>query len=194
MTSSWYDLIGYLRWRFPSYQVHYTPIGGQLWGNAVMSRLPVLGARGGGTFEAEPGVFRYGWSAIGVQFEGVAIPFYSVHLTANLEGKNGDPRVAQAEELLHIVRGHSTILIAGDFNSHPTDRAITSFAGVYSDLGAMAGLANLPTWPAAKPDERIDYVFGRGVSVVAGIIPRTTASDHLPVLLHVRIDDTTRGK
>jgi endonuclease/exonuclease/phosphatase family metal-dependent hydrolase len=187
------DLIGYLRWRFPAYHVHYTPISGQLWGNAVMSRLPVSGA-GGGTFEAEPGVFRYGWSAVIVQHDGIAIPFYSVHLTANLEGKNGDPRVRQVEELQHIVRGESPILIAGDFNSHPTDRPITSIASVYADLGALGGLANLATWPANGPNERIDYVFGHGVSTVAGAIPRTTASDHLPVLLHVRIDDTTRTK
>jgi endonuclease/exonuclease/phosphatase family metal-dependent hydrolase len=187
------DLIGYLRWRFPRYHVHYTPTGGRLWGNAVMSRLPVLGA-GGGTFETEPGVFRYGWSAATVQFDSIVLPFYSVHLTANLEGKHGDPRVGQVEELQRMVRGQSPILIAGDFNSHPNDLPITSFAGIYSDLGAMVGLENLPTWPATEPNERIDYVFGRGVSTVAGAIPETTASDHLPVLLRVRIDDTTRAK
>ena len=187
------DLIGYLRWRFPAYHVHYTPISGQLWGNAIMSRLPVVGA-GGGAFDAEPRVFRYGWSAMTVQVDSADLSFYSVHLTANLEGKNGDPRLVQAEELQHVVRGRSPIVIAGDFNSHPNDRPIASFAGAYRDLGAVAGLADVPTWPATKPNERIDYVFGRGVSPLSGAIPRTTASDHLPVLLHLRIDDTTRTK
>ena len=129
-----------------------------------------------------------------VELASIRLPFYSVHLTANLEGKNGDPRLVQVEELQHIVRGRSPIVIAGDFNSHPNDRPIASFAGAYRDLGAVAGLADVPTWPATNPNERIDYVFGRGVSPVSGVIPRTTASDHLPVLLQLRIDDTTRTK
>lgn len=184
------DLIGYMRWRFPDYTVNYTPTNGLLWGLATMSRLPVLAAAGG-EFESEPGAVRYGWSKTDVRTDSVTLSFYSVHVTPDLEGPMGDARFAQAEELQHRARGRAHAILAGDYNAHPQERPIKSMATGYRDLGAAAGLEAMATWPAAQPRERIDYVFGRGVTAIHGFIPRTTASDHLPLVVRVRFDDTT---
>jgi endonuclease/exonuclease/phosphatase family metal-dependent hydrolase len=183
------DLIAYLRWRFPDYEVFYTPTNGQLWGNAVMTRLPLRSASGA-TFDARPGFFRYGWTGVQVEFLGAPMLFYSVHLTADLEGAGGDGRVQQANALLEAVDPRFPILIAGDFNALPTDAPIGVLASRYDDLSAQAGLQTQLTWPAGKPNQRIDYIFGRGFRAVSGTVEATPVSDHLPVLLRVRRDAT----
>jgi endonuclease/exonuclease/phosphatase family metal-dependent hydrolase len=179
------DLVAYLQWRFPEHRIHFTSTNGQLWGNAVMSRLPVIAATGG-SFSAEPGILKYGWSGVIVSYDDMPFPFYSVHLTADLEGSNGDPRTVQASELLQVTSSAGAQLIAGDFNAHPEDEPIQLLAATFHDLGSAAGLGQLSTWPAGRPNERIDYVFAREFTVRSGSIPRTLASDHLPVLLHVQ--------
>jgi endonuclease/exonuclease/phosphatase family metal-dependent hydrolase len=184
------DLIGYLRWRFPDYVVSYTPINGRLWGLATMSRLPVL-ASGGEAFDAEPGAVRYGWSAAGVRFRGEVLRFHSVHITPDLTGPMGDARFAQTEELQHLARGREAVIIAGDFNAHPQDPPIVSMSRAFTDLGAAVGLDRRATWPAARSNERIDYIFGRGVTALDGSVPQIITSDHLPVIVRVRFDDTT---
>ncbi len=184
------DLVGYLRWRFPDYQVHFTGSNGQLWGNAIMSRLPIEAA-GGDSFAGEPGIFKYGWAGAVLNLSGNRLWFYSVHVTADMEGPMGDARVAQVEELQHLVGATSPVIVAGDFNAHAEDPPMRIFSQSFTDLGAAAGLARKATWPALLPSERIDYIFGRGVTAFNGSIPGTTASDHLPVLLQVRLADTT---
>jgi endonuclease/exonuclease/phosphatase family metal-dependent hydrolase len=185
------DLIGYLRWRFPDYVITYTPINGKLWGLATMSRAEVT-ETGGEPFAAATGAVRYGWSAAAVRVGGAPLRFYTVHVTPDLVGPMGDARFAQVQVLQHLARGPVPVIIAGDFNAHPEDPPIVSMRDVFRDLGGDAGLGNRATWPAAGANERIDYVFGRGVTAKSAFIPQTTASDHLPVIVRVRFDDTTR--
>ncbi|HEX6380627.1 MAG TPA: hypothetical protein VF180_05250, partial [Acidimicrobiia bacterium] len=42
-----------------------------------------------------------------------------------------------------------------------------------------------PTFPAAKPRTRIDFVAVSGLEVVASSTPKTGVSDHLPVIAEV---------
>jgi endonuclease/exonuclease/phosphatase family metal-dependent hydrolase len=52
-----------------------------------------------------------------------------------------------------------------------------------------AGDPGLKTFPSDAPDRRIDYVFGsNGITFSNFRIPRTTASDHLPLLVTVAAD------
>jgi endonuclease/exonuclease/phosphatase family metal-dependent hydrolase len=181
------DLVGYLAWRFPDYEIFFAATNGQLWGNAILSRIPIA-FENGGVFTAEPGVLKYGWTVALARHDDVLFPFYSVHLTADLEGAYGDPRTAQANQLLEVIGSGSPVVVAGDFNAHPQDEPIRLLSSALTDLGSAAGLAGLSTWPAGRPNERIDYVFARGFSVRAGSIPQLLTSDHLPVLLHVQPD------
>ena len=188
------DLISYLAWRFPDYTIHYAPTNGQLWGNAIMSRLPVL-STGGQTFSAEPGAFRYGFANAIVTNAADTMAFISVHLTADLAGPSGDARLEQAQMLMqHAMmfpqRQQIRVIVAGDFNAYPIDAPVVHVAKHLTDLGAAARLGELPTWPAGNPSQRIDYIFGSGFDVLGGEVRRTTASDHLPVI--VRLPDTTR--
>ncbi len=184
------DLVSYLRWRFPEYEIVFRATDGQLWGNAIMSRLP-LSAAAGGTFDAEPGVLRYGWVQAMIHLPDRHLEFYSVHLTADLESRGGDPRLPQAQRLIEQVGAAPMVIVAGDFNAHPEDPPIRALREALTDLGEQAGLAQQPTWPAADPRERIDYIFGRAVTVTDGAVLATTASDHRPILVRVRTVDAT---
>ena len=179
------DLVAYLKWRLPEYQIFFTATNGRLWGNAIMTRLPARDAAGG-VFTAEPRILKYGWTRAVIETGRLRFPFYSVHLTADLEGAHGDPRAAQAAELLQLIGNTAPVLVAGDFNAHPEDAPIRLLTARLADLGAATGLGALSTWPAGAPNERIDYIFARGFAASHASIPRTLASDHLPVLLQVQ--------
>jgi endonuclease/exonuclease/phosphatase family metal-dependent hydrolase len=150
-----------------------------------MSRLPLENVRSG-VFAAEPGDFRYGWIGATVKGPDVVFPFYSVHITSDLEGPRGDQRVTQVEKLIGLVGSESPLVVAGDFNAHPQHRPMQIMRRSLADLGDAANLGAISTWPAGKPNERIDYVFGRGVTPAGGHIMQTTASDHLPVLVRIQ--------
>ena len=191
------DLIAYLRWRMPDYTVHFESTNGQLWGNAIMSRRPVLAADGE-VFAADPGDFRYGYTYAAIELASDTIVVMSVHLTADLAGPSGDARLTQAravvQRAMEMVLGRKErVIVAGDFNAHPDEAPIKHITGALSDLGAQVGLSNQATWPAGNPSERIDYIFGAGIEPVAGTIPRLTASDHLPVLITIRGPNATRS-
>ncbi|HET9441433.1 MAG TPA: endonuclease/exonuclease/phosphatase family protein, partial [Longimicrobiales bacterium] len=184
------DVVGYLRWRFPDYETVFEPTNGQLWGNAIMSRLP-LSVATGGAFDAEPGVFRYGWVQAMIHLPERHLEFYSVHLTADIEVRGGNGREAQARRLIERIGRAPHVIVAGDFNAHPEDEPIQIMRAGLTDLGAEVGLGTTATWPAGAANERIDYVFARGFNAIGGRIPRTTASDHLPLWVQARLSDTT---
>ena len=183
------DLIAYLRWRFPDAQVFFQPTNGQLWGNAIMTTLPAENFRGG-SFDAPSSVFRYGWAGADLRVPNATFPFYSVHLTADLEGLGGGGRVDQTNQLLRIVGATPLAVVAGDFNALPTDSPISLMRKSLHDLGDQAGLGSRLTWPAGTPTQRIDYIFASGMRATAGEVRATTASDHLPVAVRVLVDTT----
>jgi endonuclease/exonuclease/phosphatase family metal-dependent hydrolase len=184
------DMVAYLRWRFPDYQIFFAPTNGQLSGNAIMTRLrmPAVTSH---VFAADPGVFRYGWIVGRVTDRGEDFHFYSVHLTADLEARGGDARTQQAAQLLQILGAGTPVLVGGDFNANPEDAPLQLLTKELADLGVAAGLGAHATWPATRPEVRIDYLLGRGFTVADGMVPRTNASDHLPVLLTVRPSHAT---
>jgi len=181
------DLVAYLQYRFPDYQLYFQSLNGQLLGVVLLSRVPAVFSPGV-VFTAAPGVFRYGYAQADVRFGGRYIHFVSVHLTAGLEGNGGAGRSDQMTQLLNAQQAQNDVVIMGDFNAQPTDPPIQQILrSGYSDAAARVGLAGFSTWPAAKPVERDDYVFVRGaVQVVNGAVPHTTASDHLPLLLMLK--------
>lgn len=181
------DLIAYLGHRFPGYAVHFAPSNGQLWGVAILSRLPVQGVSSG-VFTGELGDFRYGYVRARVLHDRRPIAVLSAHLSAGLEGNGAQERVDQMQQLLSVVAGDSTAIIAGDFNAWPDDAPIKMIrASGFQDAGAPAGISELQTWPAVNPSERIDYVFVRGnLKSERGEVRRTHASDHLPVFTVLR--------
>jgi len=68
------------------------------------------------------------------------------------------------------------------------DIGTTNLAAGLRDALTPSGLGAAPTFPSPNPAVRLDYVFvSADVEPVTGAIPRTTASDHLPVVAQIRL-------
>lgn len=81
----------------------------------------------------------------------------------------------------------AAVVVVGDFNSVPTSAAVRYVVaeGNFTDTWAQCGVGDGFTFDAAKPYERIDYIFRRPQSALACkeiFVPDTQASDHRPVV------------
>lgn len=180
------DLVAWLRWRFPDYHVIYGPMNGELWGNIIMSRYPVSdwGVR---RFPAGVSNFPRGLVWVEVEAAGGSIRMVSTHFTP-FAGFDAD-RNAQAEDLLRFWAQRPRTIIAGDFNAHPTHRAIQLLLeGGLGEVTRGHGLWESLTYPAAAPVERRDYIFmSPDFTALSASIPQTLASDHLPVAATLKL-------
>ena len=172
------DLIAYLHWRFPDHRAVFTSTNG-LWGTATLSRVP-LQSSGGRVFVAN-GEFRYGFTSANLASN---TQIFSVHLSADLEAGGDSIRNLQAMELAQLAQPTNTIL-AGDFNAEPRTPVIQRLlAAGLVDVAGKFGLETAGTWPAHSPVDRLDYVFATpDLQPVNARLLRTTASDHLPLVV-----------
>lgn len=83
--------------------------------------------------------------------------------------------------------------IAGDFNSHPDSEFIQALCADFTPLTDVT----VPTFPADRPDETIDYIMLYSPSVTgkmtadSSVINEPSASDHRPVVAVVTLPDTS---
>ena len=111
-----------------------------------------------------------------VSVDGVALSVGATHLSFRAgEGP------AQLEVLLSALAGREPPrMVLGDLNIGPE---------VVEPAVAAAGYtvaATGPTFPAAAPRSRIDFVAVSGLEVVRASLPEVGMSDHLPVLAELR--------
>ncbi|HEY6959548.1 MAG TPA: endonuclease/exonuclease/phosphatase family protein, partial [Candidatus Limnocylindria bacterium] len=97
----------------------------------------------------------------------------------------GDDFTTQTRSIADAVHGLDRFVVSGDMNSTPetSQMRVLADAGL-TDLGAAA---NAPTFPVADPVDRIDYLWVAGVTGTNVATPRTSASDHLPVIATVAV-------
>ncbi|WP_203980521.1 endonuclease/exonuclease/phosphatase family protein, partial [Micromonospora phaseoli] len=158
----------------------FGPAAGPLWGDAVLSRWPVQGAR----TRPLPAVGApTGAQALGVTIDfsaGVRLAVVSTHL----QPPPGAEPVVQARAVADFAAGYADglpLVVAGDFNTEPGDPAFTALtdAGL---VDAFAPARPLPTSPADDPREQIDHIFVSPDLVATDpVAVPSTASDHLPV-------------
>jgi endonuclease/exonuclease/phosphatase family metal-dependent hydrolase len=159
---------------------------GGLYGNAVLTRLPILDVliQPLPYTEATARRVTYPRGAIAVTVrapDGAPLRFVSTHFQHNVE----EDRVAEAKainKLFGTNDGLRTIL-AGDMNAVPGSEPIRTLLRHWT----VAGDGELaPTAPSTRPSSRIDYVFYRPASAfrtsTAEVLDEPLASDHCPVL------------
>lgn len=180
------DLFAWLRWRFPAYRAVYGPINGDLWGNALLSRRP-LTAHGSQRFPLRESPFQRGltWASLPTPAGDVLV--IATHF-AHEETAESD-RLEQAGDVLAFWRSRPRTILMGDFNAEPDSAPVTRLqASGLRDALTPSGLDAAPTYPSPAPSRRIDYVLvSDDVEPVAGTIPHTTASDHLPLVVQIRL-------
>lgn len=160
---------------------------GGLFGNAVLTRFPILDVSIHPLpyTESTPDRTTYPRGAISVTVtapDGKPLRFISTHFQHNVP----EDRLAEAQAINKLFAadddGLRTIL-AGDMNAQPDAEPVVELLKKWSNAIDEAAT---PTAPATTPRSRIDYVFYRNVSqfrlVESKVIAEAMASDHRPVL------------
>jgi endonuclease/exonuclease/phosphatase family metal-dependent hydrolase len=177
------DLVTYLRWRLPRYQVVYGPTR-DLAGNVILSRYPVRNS-GHVLLERQSDAAARGltWATIATE-AGEAL-LVSTHL----DGFRSEDSSAETAELARFWAGRPRTLIGGDFNSVPGDRALEILtAASLVDLAAAAGAGGEGTFRRRGRSRRLDYVWGSpDVDALSAVVLPVPLSDHLPVEVTVRL-------
>jgi endonuclease/exonuclease/phosphatase family metal-dependent hydrolase len=121
----------------------------------------------------------------------------SIHL-----GLAPTERNAHVHELTDLVAGLAggPVVIGGDLNATPNERAVRWLADRYWDAWATVAVANGEqaagmsgaTFPAIEPTARIDFLFASaGLRVLSCRVPvgAEGASDHLPIVAELEVED-----
>lgn len=117
-----------------------------------------------------------------------AIWVVSVHF-----GLEGAERAGQAASLVDLVAtlDSGSVIVGGDLNATPDMPPVARIAAALRDAWSHAGHGDGPTFPAFAPAARIDYVFvgsaGTIVRAAVGAEGAFEASDHLPVVVDLRL-------
>ena len=160
---------------------YFGPTAGPLWGNAILSRYPIVSAAANG-LPSEGLPLERGYISALIEVDGRNILVIDVHLH-HVE-TDSNIRVTQVAALLDYYRFSGRTVIMGDFNAEPGSPEI----GLMTASGLQDALAFIEpppafTFHAADPYQRIDYIWVSpdltysGVSLLTG-----TASDHFGVL------------
>ncbi|MGI5160105.1 endonuclease/exonuclease/phosphatase family protein [Microbispora sp. CA-102843] len=171
---------------------YFAPAADRLWGDALLTNLPV----------AEIGSTRLGRHGYptGAQAQSIVLEVGD-HEVGIVNTHLQEPR-GQAPEVAAIVRGLAAntlppgigvadprpVIVTGDLNTTPSDpqMRVLEAAGLSDPLRA---LGDPPTSPADAPVRRIDHVLiSDGLTAVAADAPRVPFSDHLPLVVRLRLD------
>lgn len=162
-------------------KVAYAPAADRQFGNAVLTNLPMTNIT---TINLPYGKGPQERSAISVD---IALPTGTLRVTSvHLQSKDRIPnRLDQIETLLTAQTNAPPLIIAGDFNAQPGSAEIEEMtsAGLISAQDVSGDPAAL-TDPSINPVQRIDWVFGRGVTFTnTKVLPDALSSDHLPLVV-----------
>lgn len=167
------------------------------YGNAVLTRFPSRVVKAaplpmlpGRTYQEQRGAL---W--VRVELQGITVQVITTHL-----GLNHTERLAQSEALLgpdwlHDPSCRPPIVLCGDLNTVPLlGFVFRRFAAVLSDSCKGTPWGRGRTWPSRFPFMRLDHVFlSPGIVVEKAVVPGTKltrrASDHLPLIVMLRIDE-----
>ena len=157
----------------------YGPATGHMWGNAVLSRFPVVEW---GTVDLPPRdlplVRQLTWADFDLG-EGQELRVIATHFHHPEDGAAA--RLLQTEAVLSFWNAHPQTVVLADLNAEPDWTEMLGFwrAG-FSD--ALEGVEDRATFPSDEPIEEIDYVLASAdLELSDPSIAKTTASDHLPV-------------
>jgi endonuclease/exonuclease/phosphatase family metal-dependent hydrolase len=167
----------------------------ELYGDAILSRWPARLVKTGGLpgLPRMPGLEPRGalWSSI--KIGSVDVQVINTHLGILARERLRQIATLLGPEWLGHPDCHDPVVLAGDFNAVPQSRGYRQIAARFADAQRAPCVARArATYPTRFPTLRIDHVFvSRSIEVLAAATVRTPlaglASDHLPVLVDLRI-------
>ncbi len=159
----------------------YGPTSDPLWGNAILSRYPILESE---LVELPPDdlLLKRGfiWAKVDV---GSGQPLNVIATHYHHPGDGSAVRVMQSETIVEFWDDASRTLIMGDLNAEPNAPEMQLLRQVgFADALDLTAVQPGFTYPATGPTKRIDYIW-LSPDLVANqaVIPLDAASDHLGV-------------
>ncbi len=165
------------------------PYQGGAYGNAILSRLPIVAHENHFLPQMRPGEQR-GALEVQVEVAGRMVSFLATHF--DYRGNDDSERMASVELVTALAadRDHPVIL-AGDLNALPDSRVLETLRASWREASAPPPGISGFTYPADEPVRRIDYVVdNRHASlepVKTSVVDERSASDHRPVVVEYRI-------
>jgi endonuclease/exonuclease/phosphatase family metal-dependent hydrolase len=164
----------------------YGPNEGYQWGNAILSRYPILNL---GTGELPPQSLRLRRGYILAEIDAGAKSLWVINTHLHNVEEDSDIRMEQVPVLIYAWNKAARTVITGDFNATPDapEMALLADAGFY-DVGKFIGPDPGYTYYSADPYQRIDY-FWTTPDLIPALyeVPQTTVSDHLPIAVTITI-------
>jgi endonuclease/exonuclease/phosphatase family metal-dependent hydrolase len=161
----------------------YGATTGPLWGNAILTRYPVLEFQEVSLPPRSLPLLRgFLWARLDIG-DGQQIHVINTHFH-HLE-EDGKIRENQSRVLLKFMAGTNQTVLMGDLNASPFDDeiALLQRAGLKD---ALAEIIPGYTYPSDDPTKRLDYIMvTQDLTAEQPMIPYSTASDHLPVVANI---------
>jgi endonuclease/exonuclease/phosphatase family metal-dependent hydrolase len=165
---------------------HNLAFQGGEYGNAVLTRFPVRRWTNTWLRMLNPGEQRGVLQAV-LDVRGHDVLFLNTHIDHRPDDAERVHNVAQFREVL-AEYGNLPAVFAGDFNDTPGSRMYTAMSAIFDDGWLAGGEGDGFTIPSTAPAKRIDYLWIRkdsGLVCRKAWVPRTEASDHLPLVAEV---------
>lgn len=154
------------------------------YGTAILSKYPIVESKNTllpklGTSEQR------GLLEALIKVKGAPVRFYDTHLQHN----NSTERALQVRAIMEHTRDvQEPQVLVGDLNALPEAPELAPLYERYNDAWSLGGEGPGYTTDAENPNRRIDYVFVTpDVAVRGASVPRTLASDHLPVVADLSV-------
>jgi endonuclease/exonuclease/phosphatase family metal-dependent hydrolase len=161
-------------------------------GVAVLSKYPIISAVNEeitrlSTQSANPEpALAPGFAHVLINVKGVHVPVYVTHLDYRSDPK---VRILQVADMLNVMsQDHREKILMGDMNAAPKAPELAPLFTNFNDILALPDpsrgtTSNNYTFPANKPNERIDYILtSDGIKTESYEVINTLASDHRPVV------------
>ena len=175
-----------LEWLSRRLQMPYVfgPTADPLWGNAILSRYPIL-AYSKEELPPDNLPLQRGFIVALIDIgENESLKVIATHFH-HIEGDT-DIRQTQVKTLIDFTNkiGNNRIVLSGDLNAQPTDPEIRMLRqGRLIDAATTMNPALTYTFASDNPYQRIDYVLtSYDLRATDVQVPLSTASDHLPVV------------
>ena len=195
VSRGWYvngatDMLAWLQRRLRMPYARFAGASDAIWGNALLSRYPIVA---GEVVRLPREGVPLRRNALRVELDlgaGRRLSVVVTHLH-HVEGPDGARvRLAQVPRLLELVGGRPATVLMGDLNAEPgsAEIGLLRAAGLTDAFAAAGGgPADAPTWPADRPDRRIDWIWLSGDLAATGFVATTsTASDHRGIAVTVQ--------
>ncbi|MBW3620727.1 MAG: endonuclease/exonuclease/phosphatase family protein [Actinobacteria bacterium] len=163
----------------------FAPAADEIWGNAILSRFPVVSSEAGSLPRGGAPMARSFVSAILDLGGGQHLAVVGTHLH-HLDSEPGIRRPqaeAVAAEAERLAGTGVPVVVMGDMNATPGDAELEPYldAGLEDAVTPSGEVLTFPSW---DPVEHIDHVFvSSELAATDLVVPGSQASDHLGVAL-----------